>query len=339
MKKTVFFGALTAAGLVAGLASAGTLEDVKARGTLNCGISTGVPGFAEPDANGKWQGFDVAVCRAVAAAVLGDNDAIEFVPTTSKTRFTSLASGEIDMLARNTTWTLSRDVDLKFDFVGVNYYDGQGFMVKASTGITSASSPEIDGVTVCIQTGTTTELNLSDHFKSVGMSYEPLPVDSGSEAMKQYMAGACDMFTTDRSALAARRATAEVPTDHVVLPEIVSKEPLGPLVRHGDNAWGDVVRWSLNAMIIAEELGVTSANVDEMTSSNVPEVLRLLGVEGSYGEMLELSSDWAYQIIKQIGNYSESYEANVGPNTPLEIERGLNALWTNGGILYVPPFR
>ena len=240
MKKTIFFGALAVAGLAAGIVSAGTLDDVKARGKLNCGVSTGVPGFAQPDANGVWQGFDIAVCRAVAAAVLNDSDAIEFVPTTGKTRFTSLASGEIDMLARNTTWTMSRDVDLKFEFIGVNYYDGQGFMVKASTGITSAKSPDIDGVTVCIQTGTTTELNLADHFRSIGMSYEPLPVESGAEAVTQYMAGACDMFTTDRSALAARRANMETPEDHVLLPEIISKEPLGPLVRHGDNDWADV---------------------------------------------------------------------------------------------------
>ena len=245
MKKSVIISAVTVAGLTAGAAFAGTLDDVQARGKLNCGVSTGVPGFAEPDANGVWQGFDVAVCRAVAAAVLNDSDAIEFVPTTGKTRFTALASGEIDMLARNTTWTLSRDVDLKFEFVGVNYYDGQGFMAKADLGVSSAT--ELDGATVCIQTGTTTELNLADFFRSNNMSYEPVPVETGSEAVTNYMAGACDVFTTDRSALAARRANMENPEEHVVLPEIVSKEPLGPLVRHGDNNWGDVVRWTLNA--------------------------------------------------------------------------------------------
>ena len=210
-------------------------------------------------------------------------------------------------------------------------------MVPASLGVNSAT--ELDGASVCIQVGTTTEMNLADYFSANGMSYEAVPVETNSEADAAYIAGRCDVYTTDASGLYASRAGYPDPSAHVVLPEIVSKEPLGPSVRHGDSAWADIVRWSLNAMIIGEELGITSANVDEMTSSNVPEVLRLLGVEGSYGEMLELSSDWAYQIIKQIGNYSESYEANVGPNTPLEIERGLNALWTNGGILYVPPFR
>mgnify|MGYP006104919381 FL=1 len=340
MKKTIFFGSLAVAGLAAGLVSAGTLDDVKARGTLNCGVSTGVPGFAQPDANGVWQGFDIAVCRAVAAAVLGDSDAVQFVPTTGKTRFTALASGEIDMLARNTTWTMSRDVDLKFEFIGVNYYDGQGFLVKASTGITSAKSPDIDGVTVCIQTGTTTELNLADHFRSIGMSYEPLPVESGSEAVTQYMAGACDMFTTDRSALAARRANMETPEDHVLLPEIISKEPLGPLVRHGDNDWGDVVRWTLNALITAEELGVTSANIEEMAmGTNNPEMNRLLGSEGNLGEMLGLDADWAKRAISVAGNYGEIFESNIGAGTIIGLARGVNAKWTDGGLIYSPPFR
>lgn len=254
MKKTVFLGALTVAGLAAGLASAGTLDDVKARGKLNCGVTTGVPGFAEPDANGVWQGFDVAVCRAVAAAVLGDNMAVEFVPTTGKTRFTALASGEIDLLARNTTWTMSRDVDLKFEFVGVNYYDGQGFMVPASLGVSSAA--ELDGATVCIQTGTTTELNLADFFRANGISYEPVPIETGSEAAQLFLAGSCDVYTTDRSALAAQRANFPSPDDYVVLPDVISKEPLGPLVRHGDNDWGDIARWTLNALITAEELSL-----------------------------------------------------------------------------------
>ena len=313
MKKTVFFGALTAAGLVAGLASAGTLEDVKARGTLNCGVSTGVPGFAEPDANGKWQGFDIAVCRAVAAAVLGDNNAIEFVPTTSKTRFTSLASGEIDMLARNTTWTLSRDVDLKFDFVGVNYYDGQGFMVKASTGITSASSPEIDGVTVCIQTGTTSELNLSDHFRSIGMSYEPLPVESGSEASGEYMAGhvTCSLLT----ALHLQRVVQPQRFQQITLffQRSFQKSRWARLVRHGDNEWGDVVRWTLNALITAEEFGVTAANAEELSAGTKnAEINRLLGSEGTMGEMLGLDADWAKRAIMSAGNYGEIFEANIG---------------------------
>ncbi|WP_319825793.1 amino acid ABC transporter substrate-binding protein [Thalassovita sp.] len=338
MKKSVFLGALTVVGLAAGVAAAGTLDDVKARGKLNCGVATGVPGFATPDANGVWQGFDVAVCRAVAAAVLNDQMAVEFVPTTGKTRFTALASGEIDMLARNTTWTFSRDVDLKFDFVGVNYYDGQGFMVPKSLGVGSAK--ELDGATVCIQTGTTTELNLADFFRINNMSYEPVPIETNAEAQQQYLAGACDVYTTDASGLAATRATFEDPSAHVVLPEIISKEPLGPLVRHGDSEWGDVVRWSLNALIAAEEYGVTSANIDEMAKGTTnPEINRLLGTEGTLGEMLGLPADWALKAIKANGNYGEVFEKTIGTNTPIGLARGLNAQWTNGGLLYSPPFR
>ena len=265
MKKTVILGALTVAGLAAGAATAATVDDVKARGKLNCGVSTGVVGFASPDANGNWNGFDVDVCRAVAAAVLGDPNAVEFVPTTGKTRFTALASGEVDMLARNTTWTFSRDVDLKFTFVGVNYYDGQGFMVPADLGVSSAT--ELDGASVCIQTGTTTELNLADFFRVNNLEYTPVPIETNAEAQQQYLAGSCQVYTTDASGLAATRATFEDPAGHVVLPEIISKEPLGPLVRHGDDQWGDIVRWTLNALITAEELGVTSANVAEHASA------------------------------------------------------------------------
>ena len=337
MKTSFILGAVTVAGLTAGAAFAGTLDDVKARGKLNCGVSTGVPGFAEPDANGVWQGFDVAVCRAVAAAVLSDSDAIEFVPTTGKTRFTALASGEIDMLARNTTWTFSRDVDLKFEFVGVNYYDGQGFMAKADLGVSSAT--ELDGASVCIQVGTTTEMNLADYFKANGMSYESVPVETNSEADAAYVAGRCDVYTTDASGLYASRAGYPDPSAHVVLPEIISKEPLGPAVRGNDSEWADVVRWSLNAMIIGEELGITSSNVEEMKGSNNPEVLRLLGVEAGYGAQLGLSDDWAANILTQVGNYSESFEKHIGPNTPINIQRGLNALYKDGGILYAPPFR
>ena len=338
MNKSVFLGALTIAGLAAGVASAGTLDEVKARGKMNCGVTTGVPGFAEPDANGVWQGFDVAVCRAVAAAVLGDGNAVEFVPTTGKTRFTALASGEIDMLARNTTWTFSRDVDLKFEFTGVNYYDGQGFMVPKELGVSSAT--ELDGATVCIQTGTTTELNLADYFRSNNISYEPVPIETGAEAVQQYTAGACDVYTTDASALAAQRANFENPGDHVLLPEIVSKEPLGPLVRHGDNEWGDIVRWTLNALITAEELGVTSVNLDEMAAnSGNPEVKRLLGTEGELGGMLGLDADWAKKALAVGGNYGEVFEKNIGESTPIGLARGLNAQWTNGGLIYSPPFR
>ncbi|MFD1511137.1 amino acid ABC transporter substrate-binding protein [Lacimonas salitolerans] len=338
MTKNVFLGALTVAGLTAGAAAAATLDDVKARGTLNCGVTTGLVGFAAPDANGEWEGFDVAVCRAVAAAVLGDASAVEFVPTTGKTRFTALASGEIDMLARNTTWTFSRDVDLKFEFVGINYYDGQGFMVPKELGVSSAK--ELDGATVCIQTGTTTELNLADYFRANNINYEPVPIETNAEAQPLYLEGACDVYTTDASGLAATRAAFETPGDHVILPEIISKEPLGPLVRHGDNEWGDVVRWTLNALIAAEELGVTSANIDEMAGgTDSPEVNRLLGTEGTLGEMLGLDNEWAMRAIKSVGNYGEVFEEHIGESTPIGLSRGLNAQWTDGGLLYSPPFR
>jgi len=338
MKKSVILGAMAFAGLAAGAASAGTLDDVKARGKLNCGVTVGLVGFAAPNANGEWEGFDVAVCRAVAAAVLGDSTAVEFVPTTGKTRFTALASGEIDMLARNTTWTFSRDVDLKFEFTGVNYYDGQGFMVPKELGVSSAK--ELDGATVCIQTGTTTELNLADFFRSNNISYEPVPIETNAEAQQQYLAGACDVYTTDASGLAATRATFDDPSGHVILPEIISKEPLGPLVRHGDHEWGDVVRWTLNALISAEELGITSANLSEMAAgTDNPEINRLLGSEGTLGEMLGLDAVWAQNAIAAQGNYGEIFAKNIGEDTPVGLARGLNAQWTEGGLLYSPPFR
>ncbi|MCK8483260.1 amino acid ABC transporter substrate-binding protein [Aliiroseovarius sp. S2029] len=339
MKKTVFLGALTVAGLAAGASAAATLDDVKARGKLNCGVTTGLVGFAAPDANGKWEGFDVDFCRAVAAAVLGDANAVEFVPTTGKTRFTALASGEVDMLARNTTWTLSRDVDLKFDFVGVNYYDGQGFLVSKEMGVSSAK--DLDGATVCIQTGTTTELNLADFFRANNISYEPVPIETNAEGQQQYLAGACDTYTTDASGLAATRATFENPQDHVVLPEIISKEPLGPLVRHGDNEWADIVRWTLNALISAEELGITSTNIGELSAApgDNPEINRLLGTEGNLGEMLGLDADWAKRAIMAGGNYGEVFAKNIGESTPIALARGLNAQWKDGGLIYSPPFR
>lgn len=338
MKTPILLGTLAVAGLAAGLASAQTLDEVRERGNLNCGVTTGLTGFAAPDSEGEWQGFDVAVCRAVATAVLGDPGAVEFIPTTGQTRFTALASGEVDMLARNTTWTFSRDVDLAFEFVGVNYYDGQGFMVPRDLGVASAS--ELDGATVCIQTGTTTELNLADFFASNNMSYEPVPIETNAEARQQYLAGACDVYTTDASGLAASRATFEDPSAHVVLPEIVSKEPLGPLVRHGDNEWGDIVRWTLNALISAEELGISSANVAELSGgTNNPEINRILGTEGTLGDMLGLEADWAANVIAAVGNYGEVFESNIGENTPIGLARGLNAQWTDGGLLYSPPFR
>jgi general L-amino acid transport system substrate-binding protein len=339
MKKSVLFGALTVAGLVAGAASAATLDDVKARGALNCGSNTGLVGFGAPDANGVWEGFDVGLCRAVAAAIFGDPNAVNFIPTTGQTRFTALASGEVDVLIRNSTWTYSRDSDLKFDWAGVNYYDGQGFLAPIALGITSAK--ELDGATVCIQTGTTTELNLADFFRVNDITYEPVPVATDAEAQQQYLAGACDVFTTDASGLASTRATFEHPEDHILLPEIISKEPLGPLVRHGDNEWGDIIMWTLNALVTAEELGITSANVREMAAApgTNPEINRLLGTEGEMGAMMGLSNDWAVNAIAAGGNYGELFEKNIGENTPIGLARGLNALWTQGGLQYSPPFR
>jgi general L-amino acid transport system substrate-binding protein len=339
MKTSVFVGALTAVALAAGAASAGTLDDVKKKGFLQCGVNTGLAGFAFTDAAGEFDGFDIAICRAVAAAIFGDPKAVKFTPTTGKTRFTALASGEVDMLARNTTWTYSRDTDLKFDFQGVNYYDGQGFIVPKALGVSSAH--ELDGATVCIQTGTTTELNLADFFRKNNMSYEPVPIETEAEAKQKYLAGACDAYTTDASGLAASRATYENPKDHIILPEIISKEPLGPLTRHGDNDWGDLVRWTLNALIIAEEKGITQANVKEMAAAPTddPEINRLLGTEGEYGAMLGLSKDWAVNAIAAVGNYGEIFNRYIGPDTAIGLERGLNALWTEGGILYAPPFR
>ena len=338
-KKTVFMGTLAVSGLLAGAAAAQTLGEVQDRGALNCGVTTGLVGFAAPDENGRWEGFDVALCRAVAAAVLGDADAVNFVPTTGQTRFTALASGEIDMLARNTTWTFSRDNDLKFEFTGINYYDGQGFMVPRELGVSSAL--DLDGATVCIQTGTATELNLADFFRKNGISYEPVPIETNGEAQQQYMAGACDAYTTDASGLAATRAAFEDPSEHVILPEIISKEPLGPLVRHGDNEWGDIVRWTLNALVAAEEYGVTSENAAEMASAagDNPEINRLLGTEGELGAMIGLENDWALNAISAVGNYGEVFEANIGESTPIGLARGLNAQWTEGGLLYAPPFR
>ena len=339
MKKSLFLGTLAATGLVAGMAAATTLDDVKARGELNCGSNTGLAGFGLPDANGTWVGFDVAVCRAIAAAVLGDPTKVKFVPTSGQTRLTALASGEIDVLVRNTTWTFSRDVDLKLDFVGVNYYDGQGFMVPKALGVSSAK--ELNGATVCIQTGTTTELNLADFFKSNNMTYTPVAIESNAEGIQQYLAGAWDAYTTDASGLASTRASFAAPDEHIILPEIISKEPLGPLVRHGDNQWGDIVRWTLNALITAEEFGVTSANLEEQVASSTnPEVQRLLGTStDDLGAMLGLDKEWARRAIAASGNYGEIFAATIGEATPIGLARGLNAQWTQGGLLYSPPFR
>jgi general L-amino acid transport system substrate-binding protein len=318
-------------------ATAGTLDDVKKRGVLRCVVSTGIAGFAYPDENGVWKGFDIDFCRATAAAVLGDPSKIKAVTATGKTRFTLLNSGEGDVLWRNTTITFSRDVGVKLRFHGVNYYDGQGFMVKKSLGVKSAT--ELDGASICIQTGTTTELNLADYFYANDMKYEAVAIETNDEARQNYTAGRCDVYTTDASGLAATRSTFTDPDEHVILPEIISKEPLGPATRQGDDQWSDIITWVLNATITAEEKGVTMANVDAMKNSKDPEILRLLGVEGSQGEELGLDKDWAYNIIKTIGNYGEIFERNIGVNTPIGLSRGLNALWTNGGLQYSPPFR
>jgi general L-amino acid transport system substrate-binding protein len=322
-----------------GISSAGTLDDVRAKGHVQCGINTGLTGFAFTDDQGNWQGFDVALCQGVAAAVFGDASNVKYTNLTGKTRFEALKAGEVDMLSRNTTWTYSRDVDLKLTFLGVNYYDGQGFIVPASLGVNSAT--ELEGASVCIQTGTTTELNLADFFRGNNMNYEPVPIETNAEARQNYLAGRCDVYTTDRSGLAATRASLENPADHVVLPEIISKEPLGPLVRHGDDEWGDVVRWTLNVLIIAEEKGITKDNVRAMAAETQKdaELNRMFGTEGEYGAMLGLSADWVVNVIAAVGNYGEIFEQYLGVNTDIGLERGVNALWTDGGLIYSPPYR
>ena len=343
-EKTVFFGALAATTVLTGAAFAGTLDDVKARGELICGSNPGLAGFGAPDATGTYVGFDADLCKAVAAAVLGDASKVKFVPTTGETRFTSLASGETDLLVRNSTWTFSRDTDLKFDFVAVNYYDGQGFMVKKDLGVSSAK--ELDGATICIQTGTTTELNLADFFKTNNISYTPVTIQDDAEGQRQFLAGACDAYTTDASGLASLRATLPDSGNYVILPEIISKEPLGPVVRHGDNQWGDIVRWTYYALVAAEEKGITKANIEEMATKVAsdpaadPEVKRLLGVgDDDLGAMIGLDKEWAKRAIAANGNYGEIFEANIGTATPIGLARGLNAQWTQGGLQYAPPFR
>ncbi|SLN45679.1 amino acid ABC transporter substrate-binding protein [Pseudooctadecabacter jejudonensis] len=317
---------------------ADTLEDVQARGQLLCGVNTGLSGFSFTDADGNWTGFDVDMCRAVAAAVLGDADAVEYIPLTGKTRFTALSSGEIDFLSRNTTWTYSRDSDLAANFVGTSYYDGQGFLTRAELGVSSVM--DLDGATICIKTGTTTELTLSEFFRSNGMTYEPVPIESDSEAQQQYNAKSCDVFTADASALAANRASFADPDAHVILPEIISKEPLGPAVRHGDDRWHDIVGWTLNALIAAEELGITSENARTLgDTTNSPEIKRLLGVDGDLGAMNGLSATWAQDAIAAVGNYGEIFDRHLGTDTVIGLERGLNAQWFNGGLQYAPPFR
>jgi len=315
-----------------------TLDDVKAKGFVQCGVSQGLPGFSNPDEKGDWTGVDVDVCRAVAAAIFGDASKVKYTPLSAKERFTALQSGEVDLLSRNTTWTLVRDTALGLDFVGVNYYDGQGFMVRKDLGVQSAK--ELNGATVCVNIGTTTELNLADYFRANKMEYTPVVFEKADEVVAAYDAGRCDVYTTDQSGLYAQRIKLQNPDEHMVLPEVISKEPLGPVVRQGDNQWGDVVRWSLYAMVEGEEMGLNSSNVEqEKMDTSDPGKRRLLGIEGDLGTNLGLDNEWAYNILAQVGNYGESFDRNLGPDTPLEIERGLNALWKDGGLQYSMPAR
>ncbi len=338
MKKQLV-SAVAALGLVAvSTASlAATLDDVKKKGFVQCGVSTGLPGFSNPDDKGNWTGLDVDVCRAVAAATLGDASKVKYIPLNAKERFTALQSGEVDMLSRNTTWTLTRDGSLGLNFAGVNYYDGQGFMVSKELGVKSAK--ELDGAAVCIQAGTTTELNLADYFRELGMKYQPVVFDTSDQTVQGFEAGRCDVLTSDQSQLYALRIKLSNPDAAIVLPEVISKEPLGPVVRQGDDQWFNIVKWSMFALITAEELGVTSSNADQMKSSTNPNVQRLLGTEAGQGKNLGLDDTWAYNIVKQVGNYGEMFERNVGAGSPLGISRGLNALWTKGGLQYAPPIR
>ncbi|MCI5077036.1 amino acid ABC transporter substrate-binding protein [Oricola sp.] len=339
MKKLMLSSVLGVAALaIAGSASsAATLDDVKAKGFVQCGVSQGLPGFSNPDADGNWSGLDVDFCRAVAAAIFGDGDAVKFTPLSAKERFTALQSGETDLLSRNTTWTMSRDTQLGLNFAGVNYYDGQGFMIRTEMGINSAL--ELSGASICTNTGTTTELNVADYFRANNMEYELVAFEKADEVVAAYDAGRCDVYTTDASGLYAQRLKLTNPGEHKVLPEIISKEPLGPVVRQGDDQWFNIVKWVHIATVNAEELGITSANVDEMMGGDNPSVKRLLGVEGEFGAGIGLENDWAAKVIKAVGNYGEIFDRNVGPDTPLGIARGVNALWTKGGLMYGPPIR
>lgn len=314
---------------------ANTFDVIKARGQIVCGVNTGLAGFAAPDSQGVWRGLDVDLCRAVAAAMFGDASKVRFVPTTAQQRFTALQSGEVDLLARNTTWTLSRDTSLGFDFVGINFYDGQGFMVKRSLGLKSAK--ELDGATICVQPGTTTELNLADWFRANNLRFTPVVIERLEEVNQAFFSGRCDALTTDVSGLAAVRSTqGPRAEEYMILPEVISKEPLGPVVRHGDSRWADLVRWVHFAMVEAEELGLTSANIDQHLNSQNPAIQRFVGAAGGLGQMLGVDNRWAYNIVKQVGNYGESYARNV---TPIGIPRGQNELWTKGGLMYAPPMR
>jgi len=312
-----------------------TLDSVRSRGFVNCGTNTGLAGFSQPDSKGVWRGIDIDVCRAVAAAVFGDAGKVRYTPATAQQRFTTLQSGEVDLLSRNTTWTLSRDASLGFNFVGVNFYDGQGFMVPKKLNVKSAR--QLNGATICVLPGTTTELNLADYFRANRMTFKPVVIEKLEELQNAYFAGRCDAYTTDISGLVSIRGSrASNPADHVILPEVISKEPLGPLVRHGDDRWFDIVKWSLFAMIEAEEMGLSSKSIDQAASSKDPAVQRFIGATGDLGKMLGLDNRWAFNIVKQVGNYAESFDANL---KPLGFERGQNALWKDGGLMYAPPIR
>ncbi len=338
MKHLVSAVAVSAALVLgAGVAQAQTLDAVKSKGVLTCGVSQGLAGFSIPNDKGEWSGIDVDVCRAVAAAIFGDAGKVRYTPLTGKDRFPAIQSGEVDVLSRNTTWTMSRDTSLRLNFAPVVYYDGQGFMVRKTLKV--ASAKELNGASICTQSGTTTELNAADFFRSNNMKYEIVTFASNDEVVKAYESGRCDAFTTDASGLYAEKVKLSKPDDHIVLPEIISKEPLAPAVRQGDDQWLDLVSWTIRAMVNAEELGVTSKNVDEMLKSTNPEIKRLLGVEGDFGKDIGVSKDWAYKIIKSVGNYGEIFDRNVGTGSRLGIARGINALWNKGGLQYAPPIR
>ncbi len=340
MKK--FVAAALAAGIGMALSATGasaqaTLAQVKQRGILNCGSNTGLAGFGVPDAQGNWKGLDVDLCRAISATIFNDPNKVKFIPLSAKDRFTALQSGEVDVLVRNSTWTMTRDASLGLLFTGVNYYDGQGFLVRKKLGVNSAL--QLNGASVCTQQGTTTELNLADYFRANNLKYEVVAFASSDETIKAYDAGRCDAFTTDASGLYAERLKLANPDEHLVLPEIISKEPLGPSVRNNDPQWLNLVKWTHFAMLNAEELGVTQANVEQQLKSDNPEIKRLLGTEGKFGEQVGLTADWVVRIVKHVGNYGESFERNVGQGSLLKIARGQNALWTKGGLQYAPPVR
>jgi general L-amino acid transport system substrate-binding protein len=321
--------------LVASAHAQSTLDAVIKKGFLQCGVNVGLAGFSQPDSHGVWKGIDVDVCRAVAAAVFGDAGKVRYTPLTAQQRFTAIQSGEVDVLSRNTTWTITRDISLGLNFVGVNYYDGQGFMVPKKRKVKSAK--QLDGATICVQPGTTTELNLADYFRANKMKFKPVVIEKLEEVLNAYFSGRCDAYTTDISGLVAVRASrAPRPDDHVILPEVISKEPLGPAVRHGDDRWFDIVKWSLFAMIEAEELGLTSKNIEQQAASPNPSIQRFVGATGDIGKMMGLDNRWAVNIVRQVGNYGESFDANL---KPLGFERGLNKLWTQGGLMYAPPLR